>query len=165
MNLARAFCLSCGLNRLVLMAFGKMCISDRAISSGFATHVSFVGLINKKELEKWYAVADMGVIPSYYEQCPYVGIEMMMHGLPIVASDGFGLRNMFRDGVNAVVAPIGDREDSSEFSRNLAEAMDKLLHSDKLRKMLSKNAQDIYRSRYSERQMLMGYRELLSSLG
>lgn len=136
-----------------------------AISSGFATHVSFVGLINKKELEKWYAVADMGVISSYYEQCPYVGIEMMMHGLPIVASDGFGLRNMFRDGVNAVVASIGDREDSSEFSRNLAEAMDKLLHSDKLRKVLSKNAQNIYRSRYSERQMLMGYGELLSSLG
>lgn len=136
-----------------------------AISSGFATHVSFVGLINKKELEKWYAVADMGVIPSYYEQCPYVGIEMMMHGLPIVASDGFGLRNMFRDGVNAVVAPIGNREDSSEFSRNLAEAMDKLLYSDKQRTVLSKNAQDIYRSRYSERQMLSGYGELLSLLG
>lgn len=86
------------------------------ISSTFATRVSFLGLISKEELEKWYSVADIGVIPSYYEQCPYVGTEMMMHGLPIIASDGFGLRNMFQDGVNALIASIGKREDAEEFS-------------------------------------------------
>lgn len=90
------------------------------ISSSFATHVSYLGLIDKEELEKWYWIADIGVIPSYYEQCPYVGIEMMMHGLPVVASDGFGIRNMFQDEVNALIAPIGKREDSEEFSCNLA---------------------------------------------
>lgn len=134
------------------------------ISSSFATHVSFLGLINKKELEKWYAVADIGVIPSYYEQCPYVGIEMMMHGLPVVASDGFGLRNMFQDRVNALVAPIGEREDTEEFSRNLAKAIDELLSSEELRKTLGRNAQETYHSCYSEKQMLKGYKDLLASL-
>lgn len=135
------------------------------ISSGFATCVSFLGLISKEELEKWYAVADVGVIPSYYEQCPYVGIEMMMHGLPVVASDGFGLRNIFQDGVNALIAPIGNREDTEEFSCNLAKAIDELLSSEELRKTLGRNAREIYHSYYSEKQMLKGYKDLLASLG
>ena len=134
------------------------------VSSSFATHVSFLGLINKKELEKWYSVADIGVIPSYYEQCPYVGIEMMMHGLPVVASDGFGIRNMFQDEVNALIAPIGKREDSEEFSCNLAKALDKLLSSEELRRILGRNAQEIYRNYYSTEQMKKGYEALLSSI-
>ena len=128
------------------------------VSSSFATHVSFLGLINKKELEKWYSVADIGVIPSYYEQCPYVGIEMMMHGLPVVASDGFGIRNMFQDEVNALIAPIG------KFSCNLAKAIDKLLSSEELRRILGRNAQEIYRNYYSTEQMKKGYEALLSSI-
>lgn len=134
------------------------------ISSSFATHVSYLGLINKEELEKWYMIADIGVIPSYYEQCPYVGIEMMMHGLPIVASDGFGIRNMFQDGVNALIAPIGKRDDSEEFSYNLAKSIDKLLSSEELRINLGRNAQEIYHNRYSAKQMLKGYDDLLSSM-
>lgn len=131
------------------------------ISSGFATHVSFLGLINKEELKKWYSVADIGVIPSYYEQCPYAGIEMMMHGLPIVASDGFGIRNMFQEGVNALVAPIGNRESSEEFSDNLAEALEKLLSSEELRKTLGRNAREVYLHKYSINQMRKGYDNLL----
>lgn len=134
------------------------------ISSSFAAHVSFLGLINKEELGKWYSVADIGVIPSYYEQCPYVGIEMMMHGLPVVASDGFGIRNMFQDGVNALIAPIGKREDAEEFSCNLAKAIDELLSSDELRRTLGGNAQETYRNCYSAKQMLKGYKDLLASL-
>lgn len=131
------------------------------ISSGFATHVSFLGLINKEELKKWYSVADIGVIPSYYEQCPYAGIEMMMHGLPIVASDGFGIRNMFQEGVNALVAPIGNRESLEEFSDNLAKALEKLLSSEKLRKTLGRNAREVYLHKYSINQMRKGYDNLL----
>ena len=134
------------------------------ISSSFATHVSYLGLIDKEELEKWYWIADIGVIPSYYEQCPYVGIEMMMHGLPVVASDGFGIRNMFQDEVNALIAPIGKREDSGEFSCNLAKAIDKLLSSEELRRILGRNAQEIYRNCYSTEQMKKGYEALLSSI-
>lgn len=131
------------------------------ISSRFATHVSFLGLINKEELKKWYSVADIGVIPSYYEQCPYAGIEMMMHGLPIVASDGFGIRNMFQEGVNALVAPIGNRESSEEFSDNLAKALEKLLSSEELRKTLGRKAREVYLHKYSINQMRKGYDNLL----
>ncbi|WP_291592598.1 glycosyltransferase [Bacteroides sp.] len=134
------------------------------ISSSFASRVSFLGLINKEELEKWYLVADIGVIPSYYEQCPYVGIEMMKYGLPIVTSDGFGIRNMFQNGINALIAPIGNREDSEDFSYNLAKAIDKLLSSEELRNTLGRNAQEMFFNCYDTNQMRKGYEELLISM-
>lgn len=134
------------------------------ISSNFATHVSFLGLINKKELDKWYCIADIGVIPSYYEQCPYVGLEMMIHELPIIASDGFGIRNMFQDKINALIAPIGKRESSEEFSYNLAKAINKLFLSEELRHNLGKNAKQKFDDFYSVDRMKKGYEALLSSL-
>ena len=37
------------------------------------------------------------MLVSYGEQCSYVVIEMMMHGLPIVATKSEGLNDMIRD--------------------------------------------------------------------
>ena len=87
-------------NRTLLQMFPEM-----------ATHVTFLGLLDAVRLCEWYEMADIGVIPSFYEQCTYTGIEMMMHGLPIVISDGFGLRSMFVENQTALFAHIQDRND------------------------------------------------------
>lgn len=87
-------------NRTLLQMFPEM-----------ATHVTFLGLLDAVRLYEWYEMADIGVIPSFYEQCTYTGIEMMMHGLPIVTSDGFGLRSMFVENQTALFAHIQDRND------------------------------------------------------
>nr|WP_302831255.1 glycosyltransferase [uncultured Bacteroides sp.] len=135
-----------------------------AMASAFATRVTFVGLINKEQLYKWYTVADIGVIPSYYEQCSYTGIEMMMHGLPIVASDGYGLRNMFCDGVNARIAKIGNRENKKEFVQNIATAILDILASKKLAQELNKGAELKFKSTYHIHDMEENYRRLLNTL-
>lgn len=106
----------------------------------------------------------MGIIPSYYDQCPYTGIEMMMHGLPVVASDGYSLRNMFRDGLNARTGRIGNRENSEEFIRSIAAATLELLASKKLREKLSRGAATVFQSTYHVRNMKESYRGLLDSL-
>lgn len=55
----------------------------------------------------------------------------MMHGLPIVTSDGFGLRDMFKDQGNAIVVPIGKRtKKNGTFSENLVHALTMLLSSE-----------------------------------
>ena len=41
--------------------------------------ITFVGRLDKKKLYQWYSIADIAVFPSYYEECSYVGIEMLMH--------------------------------------------------------------------------------------
>jgi glycosyltransferase len=134
------------------------------LSKNVASRVSYTGLINKNELNRWYQIADIGVMPSFSEQCSYTGIEMMMHGLPVVASDGFGVRNMFQDGVNARIAPIGDRKKPKEFSKNLANAILELLFSDELCSSLGKAARNIYETRYLPEKMQTGYVNLLKTL-
>lgn len=46
-------------------------------------------------IDELCCISDIGILPSYIEQCSYSAIEMMMHGLPIVGLHSFGLREMF----------------------------------------------------------------------
>lgn len=126
-----------------------------------SSKIIVTGFIPKKELEKWYQIAEVGVIPSYYEQCPYVAIEMMMYHLALVVSDGNGLRDMFQDGINAKVARIGNRLNEEEFSNNIYCRMEELLTSGQLRMELGAKAQQTFLSVYSLMPMFRRYQYFL----
>ena len=130
-------------------------ISSKIITTGF---------ISKKELKEWYRIVDIGIIPSYYEQCPYVAIEMMMYGLPIVVSDANGLRDMFTDKENAVVVPLGDRQNSKEFTGHIRDALMLLLESEQLRRELGKKAKQTYRNTYSLTAMCERYQRFFNNI-
>lgn len=133
-------------------------------ASPLAPFVTFTGLLDRDSTYNWLSIADIGVISSYYEQCSFVGIEMMMYGLPIIASDGLGVRNMFQDNVNATIARIGNRKHPEEYRNNLANAIIELLNSPDLCKNLSINARKTYEERYHIRHMKQKYNELIRSL-
>lgn len=132
------------------------------ISRDVISNISFLGQISHSEIDEWYKVADIGIIPSFTEQCSYVGIEMLMHGLPIIASDGFGVRNMFSDGVNAKVAQIGNND--KEYEENLTEAIKGLIGSNTICRTLRKNSRKSFEMKYDIRHMLKKYHELISNL-
>lgn len=152
--------------RLVIAGFDNSTNIEKLIiiASAYAPRVTFTGLVDKKKLSEWYTAADIGIIPSYYEQCPYTGIEMMMHGLPVVASDAYGLRNMFKEGVNAQIARIEDRENSEGFVKNMAIAILDILASKKRCKDLREGAEAMFQSVYHTRNMKENYKCLLDSL-
>lgn len=52
------------------------------------------GIVSQQKLYELYRQVDYIFIPSRHEQCSYVGIEAMMHGMEIVAFESFGLSNM-----------------------------------------------------------------------
>ena len=56
--------------------------------------VCFTGKIPKDQLYTFYQIADAGTLPSFSEQCSYVGIEMLMHGLPWIGTNSSGLKEM-----------------------------------------------------------------------
>jgi glycosyltransferase len=56
--------------------------------------ITFSGMLDKEDLYKYYQIADLGVIPSFHEQCSFVAIEMMKFGLPILSSSANGLFEM-----------------------------------------------------------------------
>ena len=79
-----------------------------------STTVTFTGLLEKKELYEIYQIADIGVMPSFHEQCSYVAIEMMMHGVPLIASTSTGLKEMVEDGVSGLHIPVIEHPDKVE---------------------------------------------------
>ena len=122
-----------------------------------ATHVTYLGMISKERLQKWYEAADIGVLPSYTEQCSYTGLEMMANKLLIVTTDGNGLRDMFRHNENALVAKIDEH-----FLEHLEDTLDKALHlGEAERQRIIMNAFCDAKTFYSTSQMKEGYRTLL----
>jgi len=149
--------------RLVVIGDGDVSQALKKCGNAWSK-VVFTGRLDKKTVHQWYQVADIALFPSFYEECSYVGIEMMMHALPVVASDGYSVKNMFHDGLNARVAKIGDRKKPKEFENNLATVVLELLFSETLCKQLSNGSRKAYESCYTSKKMQEGYKKLIESL-
>jgi glycosyltransferase involved in cell wall biosynthesis len=48
---------------------------------------SFSGFTRKEVLYEFYQIADVGILPSFIEQNSFSALEMMAHGLPVIACD------------------------------------------------------------------------------
>lgn len=129
------------------------------------TRIVFTGLISAESVDEWYRIADIGVLPSYSEQCSFSGIEMLAAGLLVVATDGRGLKEMFHDGENSLVAKIGNGEVEMEFVKNLTKVLLQALDlPEKDRNKLCNQAQADAFFRYSLPRMRDGYQYLLKRL-
>lgn len=77
--------------------------------AGLADRVRFHGLIaDRHKLAEAYQAADVFVFPSRKEGLPNVVLEAMACGLPIIASDLPGLKNVIKPNDNGIVVPIDD---------------------------------------------------------
>lgn len=149
--------------RLVLAGEIDGCSIGR-IRADYRKNITILGVVPKDCLYGWYRAADVGIVPSYYEQCSYSGIEMKMFGLPVVASSGFGVRRMFTL-ENSIVADIGDRRDSDEYGWHLAESVVEILtmHKDRLKRM-GEESRRHYEATYSQKRMRDKYVSLFHAL-
>ena len=77
------------------------------------TKITFTGLLDKIALNELYQIADVGVVPSLYEPFGLVAVEMMMHGLPIVATATSGLNEVVDEACGLKI-PITALSDSVE---------------------------------------------------
>lgn len=133
-------------------------------SSTISSSVVYTGHLERDEVKCWLSIADIGVIPSYYEQCSYTAIEMMMSGIPIIASNGMGLRNMFQNRVDALVAEIYDSDNTEAFVSNLSSAILELLDSNGMCRTLGLNAIKKYESEFTIEQMKKKYLSFIDTL-
>jgi glycosyltransferase len=85
---------------LLIIGNGELLNNCLSECEGYRNRIIFTGYLSKDLIYKYYQIADAGVLLSKHEQCSYVAIEMMMHGIPIIASDTTGLDEMVTDGVN-----------------------------------------------------------------
>lgn len=93
------------------------------------SQITYTGLISSEQLALWYASADIGIIPSYTEQCSYAALEMMHTPGVVVTTDGWGLDEVFND-KNAIIAPIQRKSneiETKQLEENLYSALIKAL--------------------------------------
>ncbi|MBC7876523.1 MAG: glycosyltransferase family 4 protein [Anaerolineales bacterium] len=114
-----------------------------ALDPNFASWVSFRGWVS--ELEKWdiYQASDLLLLPSYEEGLPYVLIEAMAYGLPIITTPVGGIPEVVRDGTNGILITPGDYE-------ALANAIVHLVQNEQLRLLMGNNNREDAKKYYSQ---------------
>lgn len=73
--------------------------------------VYFVGFKNQTELEPFYAMADIFVLPSEHDPSPKALNEAMNFGIPVIVTDRVGTGpDLVRHDENGFICPVGDIE-------------------------------------------------------
>ena len=102
-------------SRLVIVGDGDY---DKYLKqcAGIWSYVVLTGKVEKEVLYTFYQIADVGVLPSFHEQCSYVAIEMLMHGLPLIGTGSTGLKEMV-EGMHCL--PLKEEDDSVDLPIDL----------------------------------------------
>jgi len=112
--------------------------------------IIFTGRVEKQTLYQFYQIADIGVMMSFHEQCSYVAIEMMMHGIPLIGTTSTGLNEMIEEGVSGLHIPIEEHSDRVEIDTTLlTEKILYLLQNSKERKRMGLNSRKRYEVLYA----------------
>ena len=95
---------------------------DLSQKMGVLDRVIFLGKVQNEELPKYYATADLLVLPSIkIESFGLVLLEAMACGKPVIASDLPGVRTVVDDGVNGFLVRPRDCDDLATKMRLLLE--------------------------------------------
>ena len=83
--------------RLVIAGSGDFKKCMEAIYP-FNKFVTFMGFMRQEQLQELYNIADIGVVPSYFEEFGYVAAEMMIHQCPVIVRNTTGLKEITENG-------------------------------------------------------------------
>jgi glycosyltransferase involved in cell wall biosynthesis len=81
-------------------------LAPRVLEAAAADGVRFLGM--RDDIERLYAAFDVFVLPSYREGFPRAAMEAAAMGLPVVATDIRGCRQIVEDGVTGLLVPVRD---------------------------------------------------------
>jgi glycosyltransferase involved in cell wall biosynthesis len=80
----------------------------RLREAGLSERVTFLGAVAPGEVESVLSAADVLALPSTVEGMPYVIIEAMACGVPVLAGDVYGIPELVDDGVHGRLVPPKD---------------------------------------------------------
>lgn len=119
--------------------------------------IFFTGNLDKNSLFNFYKFCEIGVIPSQFEQCSYVAIEMMQHKLPLVISDVPGLNELVIHGKTGLICRTQQNKTKLNTleadERDLAENLEYLLENPEKSKRLSYQAYQSYLENHNLKSM------------
>lgn len=84
-------------------------IEKEVAALGIAENVRLLGFVNTSQLPGHYKAADILVLPSRYDPCPFVVPESMFSGTPVILSDAVvGRADMIDPGRSGYLYPSGN---------------------------------------------------------
>lgn len=139
------------------------------LSKGIWGKITLLGSLDKATLYDFYNMADVGIVPSYIEQCSYACIEMMQAGLPLLVSDVDGLREMVNKKVGLRFKVDFKKKGVSLNQKDLVDKLNYLLKHAKEAKQLGTSARKYALQHFSAERMagetLEVYRKVLEAGG
>ncbi|MDD5527395.1 MAG: glycosyltransferase family 4 protein [Patescibacteria group bacterium] len=117
---------------------------NQARELGIADKIIFSGKASDKELPKKYQQADCLVLPSVNrgEAFGIVLLEAMASGIPVIATDLPGVRKVFTDGAEGLLAKPGD-------ARDLQNKIKFLMENPAKRQAMGEAARELAEEKYS----------------
>jgi glycosyltransferase involved in cell wall biosynthesis len=83
-------------------------LTDHFLRHGLMSQVRMLGWVPRESIHELFAIADVYVLPSEEEGFPHVLTEAMAHGVPYVATDVGGVRDMTPPELLRLVVAYGD---------------------------------------------------------
>lgn len=117
---------------------------SQGVVSRAADEVGVVFLGMRDDVERLYPAMDVFVLASHREGFPRAAMEAAAMGLPIVATDIRGCRQVVDDGVNGRLVPVRDAD-------ALAGAIGELVEDRRVRKAMGVGSRDKARSDFDDR--------------
>lgn len=106
------------------------------------SQIELLGFVKREELIKLYQNATLHVVPSHYEGLPTVLLEAMSCGLPVVATDVCGNKEVISSGVNGFLVP-------PKSPKAMADVILWLLENGPVRERVGKAARKTIEERYT----------------
>jgi len=120
-------------------------VSDELLSRAEANGVRFLGM--RKDVERIYQGLDIFVLPSHREGFPRAAMEAAASGLPVIATDIRGCRQVVEHGVNGLLFPVRDVD-------ALASAITRVGADAELRSAMSQASVERARAQFDEREIV-----------
>lgn len=141
---------ACPQTRLLVVGAGWHEGELRALAAelGIDKAVEFTGF--QSDMALVYGKLDVLVHPAIEEAFGFVVVEALARGIPIVCTPRGIAREIIEDGVNGLLAPVGD-------SAALADALIRLIESPALRARLGSAGRESVRGRFSYGQVARAY--------
>lgn len=169
-ELLKAFEHLCGTHdnvRLVIVGEVHSFAAFSQLTPTCSSRIIYTGLISSEQLALWYASADIGILPSYTEQCSYAALEMMSSPGIVVTTNGWGLNEMFHN-ENAIIAPIQRKSneiETKQLEENLYSALIKALTLEEPDlDALKIQCRTLLKNRYNFDNVSLKYKKLLNNI-
>jgi glycosyltransferase involved in cell wall biosynthesis len=124
---------------------------------GISQQVKFLGWISEETKLALYRDSDILILPSYDEGLPYVIIEALASGIPIVSTHVGGIPEVIEEGVNGFLIEPGDW-------RALTESILRLSQQPGLRKAIGRANTKKAETQYSKKVALQRIKEIYDGL-